>query len=72
MKALHWRDEIIRATKAGDLHRIDQLAAQLAQAEEACRLLHALTHCPDCSMSAAAGRVPAGAVYGWAAGAASK
>lgn len=55
MKALHWRDEIIRATKAGDMHRIDQLAVQLTQAEEARRLLQALTHCPACAASAAAG-----------------
>ncbi|KAB8042565.1 hypothetical protein [Janthinobacterium aquaticum] len=55
MQALHWRDEIIRASRAGDMHRIDQLAAQLAQAEEARRLLRALTHCPTCAASVAAG-----------------
>lgn len=54
MQALHWRDEIMRATNAGDMRRIDQLAAQLAQAEEARRLLQALTHCPACANSAAA------------------
>lgn len=58
MQALHWRDEIIRASKAGDMRRIDQLAMQLAKAEEARRLLQALTHCPACAASAAAGQVP--------------
>lgn len=57
MQALHWRDEIIRASQAGNMRRIDQLAAQLAQAEEARRLLQALTHCPTCATSAAAGLV---------------
>ena len=52
MQALHWRDEIMRASRAGDMRRIDQLAAQLAQAEEARRLLQALTHCPTCVASA--------------------
>lgn len=59
MQALHWRDEIIRASRAGDMRRIDQLAAQLAQAEEARRLLQALTHCPACVASATARLVPA-------------
>lgn len=54
MQALHWRDEIIRASRAGDTRRIDELATQLAQAEEARRLLQALTHCPACVASAAA------------------
>ena len=54
MKPRYWRDEIIRASRAGDMHRIDQLAVQLAQAEEARRLLQALTHCPACVASAAA------------------
>lgn len=58
MQALHWRDEIMRASRAGDMRRVDQLAAQLAQAEEARRLLQALTHCPACAASAAAGLVP--------------
>ncbi len=58
MQALHWRDEIMRATKSGNNVRIDQLAAQLAQAEEARRLLQALTHCPACTASAAAALVP--------------
>ncbi|MBG6222783.1 hypothetical protein IWX79_003742 [Janthinobacterium sp. CAN_S1] len=58
MKPRHYRDLITRASKAGDMHRIDQLAAQLAQAEEAHRLLQALTHCPACVASAAAGLVP--------------
>lgn len=58
MRALHWRDEIIRASRAGDMHRIDQLAVQLAQAEEARRLLQALTHCQACAASAAARLVP--------------
>ena len=58
MQALHWRDEIIRACRAGDTRRIDQLAAQLAQAEEARRLLRALTHCPACAVSAAARMAP--------------
>ena len=57
MQTLHWRDEIIRASRAGDMRRLDQLAAQLAQAEEARRLLQALTHCPACAASAAAGLV---------------
>lgn len=57
MQARYWRDEIIRASRAGDMRRIDQLAAQLAQAEEARRLLQALTHCPACATSAAAGLV---------------
>lgn len=59
MTPLHWRDEIMRATLAGDMRRIDQLAAQLAQAEEARRLLRALTHCPTCASSAAARLAPA-------------
>lgn len=46
MKPRYWRDEIIRATKSDNNVRIDQLAAQLEQAEEARRLLQALTHCP--------------------------
>ena len=58
MQVLHWRDEIIRASRAGDMRRIDQLAAQLARAEEARRLLQALTHCPACTASAAARLVP--------------
>ena len=58
MQALHWRDEIIRASRAGDMRRIDQLAVQLAQAEEARRLLQALTHCPACIASATARLVP--------------
>lgn len=58
MQALHWRDEIIRASRAGDMRRIDQLAAQLEQAEEARRLLQALTHCPACEANAAARLVP--------------
>lgn len=53
MKARYYRDLIIRATKAGDMHRIDQLAMQLVQAEEARRLLQALTHCQACATSAA-------------------
>ncbi|WP_332859380.1 hypothetical protein [Janthinobacterium svalbardensis] len=57
MNPRHYRDMIIRATQAGDMRRIDQLAAQLAQAEEARRLLQALTHCPACAASAAAGLV---------------
>lgn len=56
MRALHWRDEIIRATQAGDMRRIDQLAAQLAQAEEARRLLQELTHCPACMSHGAKGK----------------
>lgn len=56
MKPRYWRDEIIRATKAGDMPRIDQLAAQLAQAEEARRLLQALTHCPACMSHGAKGK----------------
>lgn len=59
MNPTHYRDLIIRATQAGDMHRIDQLAAQLAQAEEARRLLQALTHCPACVASATARMVPA-------------
>ena len=59
MSPLHYRDMIIRATEAGDMCRIDQLAAQLAQAEEARRLLQAMTHCPACATSAAARPVPA-------------
>lgn len=58
MKPRYWRDEIIRATKAGDMRRIDQLATQLAQAEEARRLLQALTHCPACVASATARLAP--------------
>ena len=58
MQALHWRDEIIRASRAGDMRRIDQLAAQLARAEEARRLLQALTHCPACVASAASRMMP--------------
>lgn len=57
MQAMHWRDEIIRASRAGDMRRIDQLAAQLEQAEEARRLLQALTHCPACVATAAASLV---------------
>lgn len=58
MNPLHYRDMIIRATQAGDMRRIDQLAAQLARAEEARRLLQALTHCPACVATAAARLVP--------------
>ena len=58
MSPLHYRDMIIRATQAGDMRRIDQLAAQLAHAEEARRLLLALTHCPKCVASATARLVP--------------
>lgn len=58
MNPRHYRDMIIRATQAGDMRRIDQLAAQLEQAEEARRLLQALTHCPACTASAAAALVP--------------
>ncbi len=58
MQALHWRDEIMRASRAGDMRRIDQLAAQLAQAEEARRLLRALIHCPSCVASATARLAP--------------
>lgn len=54
----HYRDMIIRATQAGDMRRIDQLAMQLAKAEEARRLLQALTHCPACAANAVAGLVP--------------
>lgn len=54
MSPLHYRDMIIRASQAGDMRRIDQLAAQLAQAEEARRLLQALTHCPACVASTTA------------------
>lgn len=53
MQALHWRDEIIRASRAGDMRRIDQLAAQLARAEESQRLLQTLTHCQVCADGAA-------------------
>lgn len=49
-----WRKAGIPA----DMRRIDQLAAQLAQAEEARRLLQALTHCPACTASATARLVP--------------
>lgn len=59
MQALHWRDEILRASRAGDMRRIDQLVAQLANAEEARRLLQALTHCPACIASATARLAPA-------------
>lgn len=55
MSPRHYRDMIIRASQAGDMRRIDQLAMQLARAEEARRLLQALTHCPTCAASAAAG-----------------
>lgn len=58
MKSRHYRDMIIRASQAGDMRRIDQLAMQLAKAEEARRLLQTLTHCPACAASAAAGLVP--------------
>lgn len=58
MNPLHYRDMIIRAIEAGDMRRIDQLAAQLAQAEEARRLLQALTHCPACAASATVRMVP--------------
>lgn len=58
MKPRYWRDEIIRATKSGNNVRIDQLATQLAQAEEARRLLQALTHCPACTASATARLAP--------------
>ena len=54
MQALHWREEIIRASRAGDIRRIDQLATRLAKAEEAPRLLQALTYCPPCAESTAA------------------
>ena len=57
MNPLHYRDMIIRAAQAGDMRRIDQLAAQLAMAEEARRLLQALTHCPACAVTAVAGLV---------------
>ena len=63
MTPRHYRDMIIRAIQAGDMHRIDQMAAQLAQAEEARRLLQALTHCPACATSAAAGLVPDATSY---------
>lgn len=53
MTPLQWRDEIMRAAYARDMRRIDQLAAQLARAEESQRLLQALTHCPVCADSAA-------------------
>lgn len=53
MRALHHRDEIIRAVKGGDIRRLDQLAAQLATAEENRRLLQALGHCPECTARAA-------------------
>lgn len=58
MNPRYYRDMIIRASQNGDMRRIDQLAAQLAQAEEARRLLQALTHCPACVASVAAGLVP--------------
>ncbi len=58
MSPRHYRDLIIRASQAGDMRRIDQLAMQLAKAEEARRLLQALTHCPACATSAAAGLMP--------------
>lgn len=58
MKPRHYRDMIIRASQAGDMRRIDQLAAQLEQAEEARRLLQALTHCPACIASATTRLVP--------------
>ena len=58
MNPRHYRDMIVRASPAGDMRRIDQLAVQLARAEEARRLLQALTHCPACTASAAAGSVP--------------
>lgn len=58
MSPLHYRDMIIRASRAGDMRRIDQLATQLARAEEMRRLLQALTHCPECTVSAAAGILP--------------
>lgn len=58
MKLRHYRDMIVRIIESGDAHRIDQLAAQLAQAEEARRLLQALTHCPACVTSATARRLP--------------
>lgn len=45
----YYRDLIIQAAKAGNMQRIDQLAVQLAQAEESRRLIQALTHCPECS-----------------------
>jgi hypothetical protein len=48
VKALHHRDEMIRAVKGGDTRRLDQLAAQLAAAEENRRLLQALGHCSEC------------------------
>ncbi|WP_139174575.1 hypothetical protein [Janthinobacterium lividum] len=63
MSPRHYRDMIIRAIQAGDMRRIDQMAAQLAQAEEARRLLQALTHCPACATSAAAGLVPDATSY---------
>lgn len=58
MKPRHYRDMIIRASQAGDMRRIDQLAMQLAKAEEVRRLLQALTHCPTCAASAVAGLLP--------------
>jgi len=58
MNPRYYRDMIIRASQAGDMRRIDQLAMQLAKAEEARRLLPALTHCPACAASAAAKLVP--------------
>ena len=58
MKPRYWRGEIIRASRAGDMHRIDQLAVQPAQAEEARRLLQALTPCPACVASAASRMMP--------------
>lgn len=53
MKALHHRDELIRAVMSGNTARIDQLAIQLAQAEELKRLHRALNHCPTCAASTA-------------------
>lgn len=58
MNPRHYRDMIIRATQAGDMRRIDQLAMQLAKAEEARRLLQTLTHCPACVASAASRMMP--------------
>jgi len=58
MSPLHYRDLIIRASNAGDMRRLGQLAMQLAKAEKARRLLQALTHCPACAASAAVGLVP--------------
>ncbi|WP_298406541.1 hypothetical protein [Janthinobacterium sp.] len=58
MKPRHYRDLIIRASQAGDMRRIDQLATQLEQAEEARRLLQARSHCPACVASAASRMMP--------------